>query len=188
MILPFVIHKDAGDVLRVVKIAHGRKRNHHHAVVIVVAALNFMLVDADYLEAQAVDANALPQSLFAGKESALGLIADDGHAGVLHEVLFAHGASAGNIKTANALVNRINPGEIEIGESARVVLDGCTILVEDGSDAFNHRHFVANVIDVGQLQPHFTASFRAARLQGGASRECSDHISSPGAENHGDGA
>ena len=52
-------------------------------VVVVVAALHLVLVNADHLKAHAVDADALPQSLFAGEESALRLVADHGHAGVL---------------------------------------------------------------------------------------------------------
>src|SRR6266446_3412738 len=165
MILPFVVHEDAGDVLRVVEITHGAERDCHQSVVVIVATLHFVLVNADHLKAHAVDPDALPQSLFAGEQSPLRLIADHHHAGVLHLILIAKAAAAGYVEAANALVHRVDAGEKKIGESASVVLNGHATLVENRSDSLHHRHFVADVLDIRQLQPHFAARLCAARLQ-----------------------
>src|SRR5229473_1291109 len=51
--------------------------------------------------------------------------------------------------------------------------------IEDGSDALDHGDFVADVFDVGDLQPNFASGFRASSLQGRATGENSDHIGSP---------
>src|SRR6266404_2273341 len=188
MILPFVVHENAGDVLRVVEIAHRAERDCHQSVVVIVAALHFVLVNADHLKAHAVDPDTLPQSLFTRKKSPLRLIADHHHAGVLHLILIAKAAAAGYVEAANALVHRVDAGEEKIGESARVVLNGHATLVENRSDSLHHRHFVADVLDIRKLQPHFAARLCAARLQRRSSRERSDYVGPPGAENHVDGA
>src|SRR6266852_9395818 len=183
MILPFVVHENAGDVLRVVEIAHGAERDCHQSVVVIVAALHFVLVNADHLKAHAVDPNTLPQSLFAREQSPLRLIADHHHAGVLHLILIAKAAAAGYVEAANALVHRVDAGEEKIGESASVVLNGHATLVENRGDPLYHRHFVADVVDIGQLQSHFASGFCAARLQRRSSRVCSNYVSAPRAEN-----
>src|SRR5207244_10069488 len=79
VILAFVIHEHAGEVLSVVEIAHGRKRDDNHAVVVIVAALYFMLVNSHDLEAHSVDANALPLGLLAGEQASFGFVANDRH-------------------------------------------------------------------------------------------------------------
>src|SRR6266404_5755434 len=184
MILPFVVHENAGDVLRVIEIAHGAERDCHQSVVVVVAALHFVLENADHLKAHAVDPDALPQSLFTREQSPLRLIADHHHAGVLHLILIAQAAAAGYIEAANALVHRVDAGEKKIGESACVVLNGHAPLVENRSDSLHHRHFIAYVVDIRQLQTHFDPGFRAARLQRRSSREGSDYVGTPGTEDH----
>ncbi len=188
MILPFIVHENAGDVLRVVEIAHGAERDHHHAVVVVVAALHLVLVNADHLKAHAIDPDALPQRLFAREQSPLRLVADNHHAGVFHLILLAQTAAAGYVEAANTLVHGVDAGEKKTGESARVVLNGRATFVENRSDPFHHRHFVADVVHIGQFQPHLASCLRTARLQRCSARERPDHVGPPGAENHVDGA
>src|SRR4029077_15592146 len=108
MILPLVVHEDAGDVLRVVEIAHCAERDCHQSVVVIVATLHFVLVNADHLKAHAVDPDTLPQSLFTREQSPLRLVADHHYAGVLHLILLAQAAAAGYVEAANALVHRID--------------------------------------------------------------------------------
>ncbi len=151
VVLAFVVHEDAGDVLGVVEIAHGAEGNHHKAVVVVVAALDLALVDAHHFKAQAVDADILSQGRFAGEQPAPGFVAD--HYATRARcslVLFAESSSRGDRETTDALVHRIDAGEKKIGKSASVVLNGDVSLVEDGSDALDHGHFVADVVDVGE--------------------------------------
>ena len=164
MILPFVVHHEAADVLRVVEVAHGAERDHHHTVVVVFAALHLVPVNADHLKGHAIDADALPQRRFARKKSPSRLVANHSHAGVLQLVLIAQPAAAGNAESANPLVHRIDAGHRQIGKGPRVVLDGCAILVENRRDAFDHGHFVADVIYVGQLQAYLAPCLRPARL------------------------
>jgi len=179
MILPLVVHEDAGDVLRVIEIAHCAERDCHQSVVVIVAALHFVLVNADHLKAHAVDPNALPERLLAREQSPLRLIADHHDASVLHLILVAQAAAGGYVEAANALVHRVDAGEKKIGESTRVVLNGHATLVENRGDPLYHRDFVADVVDVRQFQTHFAPCFRAARLQRRSSRERSDYVGSP---------
>src|SRR5271169_2201412 len=179
MILRFVVHENAGDVLRIVEIAHRAERDYHHIVVVIVAALHLVLINADHLEAHAVDADALAQSLFAREESPFRFIADHHHARVLRLILIAQAAAGSNAKATNALVYGVDAGEKKVGEGACVVLNGCAAFVENRGDPFHHRHFIANVVDVGQLQPHLAPCFRTAGLQRGSSRERSDDVGSP---------
>src|SRR5467141_984587 len=155
MILPLVVHENAGDVLRIVEIAHRAERDCHQSVVVIVATLHFVPVNADHLKAHAVDPDTLPQSLFAREQSPLRLIADHNHAGVFHLILIAKAAAAGYVEAANALVYGVDAREKKIGESACVVLNGHATLVENRSHPFHHRHFVADVVDIRQLQTHF---------------------------------
>src|ERR1700674_4675092 len=108
MILPLVVHEDAGDVPRVIEIAHCAERDCHQSVVVIVATLHFVVVNADHLKAHAVDPNTLPQSLFAREQSPLRLIAYHHYAGMLHLILIAKAAAAGYVKAANALVHRVD--------------------------------------------------------------------------------
>src|SRR5271157_2781682 len=100
MVLRFVVHENSGDVLGVEEVAHGRERDHYHSVVVIVATLHLVLVNADNLESDAVDADALADSLFAGKKSSLRFVADHGHAGVLREILLAQAAAGGDVEAA----------------------------------------------------------------------------------------
>src|SRR5216684_4574586 len=179
MILSFVVHEDAGDVLRVVEIAHCAERDCHQSVVVIVATLHFVLVNADHLKAHAVDPDTLPQSLFTRKKSPLRLVADHHYAGVLHLILIAQAAAGGDVEAANALVHRVDAREKKIGESACVVLNGHDTLVENRGDPLYHRHFVADVVDIGDRKSHFASGFCAARLQRRSSRECSNYVGAP---------
>src|SRR5207245_1521101 len=123
----------------------------------------------------------LPQGLFAGEQPPLRLIPDHHHAGVLHLILIAQAAAAGYVEAANALVYGVDAGEKEICESACVVLNGHATLIENRSDPLHHRHFIAYVLDIRQLQPHFAARLCAARLQRRSSRERSNYVGAPGA-------
>src|SRR5580693_8021188 len=88
----------------------------------------------------------------------------------------------------DALVYGINPGDAQVSEATRVTLDGQIIsTVKDGSDALYHGDFVANVIDVGDLEADFTAGLGASGLQGGAAGEGADDVGAPGAEDGSDG-
>ena len=168
------------DVSRVVQVAHGAEGNDHEAVVVVVAALHLALINADHFKAQAIDADRLPQRRLAGEEPASGFVADHRHARALQLIFFAQASPGRDRKSANALVNGIDSGQKQIGEGARVVLNGDAIaFVEDRSDALDHRHFVADVIDVGKLKADFAARLRASGLQRRASGKCADHISAP---------
>ncbi len=108
MILSFVVHKDASDVLRVVEVAHCAERDCHQGVVVIVAALHLVLVNADHLKAHAVDSDGLSQSLLAREQSPLRLVADHHYAGVLRQILIAQAAAGGNVEAANALVHGIH--------------------------------------------------------------------------------
>src|SRR5579862_2088143 len=110
MILPFVIHENTGDVLRVVEIAHRAEWNHHHTVVVVVAPLHFMLINSDHLKTHPVNTNALPQSLFAGEKFPLSLVANHDNTRVLDLVLVPHGTTAVDVEASNALIHRVNAG------------------------------------------------------------------------------
>ena len=89
VILTFVIHKDARDVARIVELPHRAERYYDHGVVVIVASLHFMLVSADDLKADAIDSDALAQSLLAREKSSLRFIADNRYASVLRHVLLA---------------------------------------------------------------------------------------------------
>src|SRR5204863_10067377 len=87
MVLAFVIHKDAGEILGIEEISHGAERDHHHAVVIVVATLHLVLVNTNHFKAHAVDPDTLSEGGFTGKEPLPRYIADDRHTGVLEFVI-----------------------------------------------------------------------------------------------------
>src|SRR5258708_6909561 len=189
VVLAFVVHEDARDVLGVVEIAHGAERNDDHAVVVVVAALHFVAVDSDYLEADAVDADALSKSRLTGEETATGFVADYGHAGTLKLVFFAQAATGGYLESANTLVHGKHACQKKIGVGAGVVLNGRAVLaVEDWGYSFDHGDFVADVVHVGEFESDFAAGFGPSGLEGGASREGSDYVHTPGAEDEADGA
>ena len=60
--------------------------------------------------------------------------------------------------------------------------------VENRGDAFDHRHFVADVVHVGELEPDFASCLGAARLERGAPGKGADHVDAPGTEDQADGA
>ncbi len=166
VILSLVIHEDSGNVLGVKEIAHCAEGNHHHAVVVVVAALHLVLIDADDLEAHAVDADALSQGLLTGEQLALRFVADHDNSGPLELVFFAQTSARRDVEAANAFVDGIDASEEEIGVSPRVVLDGGAVpLVENRGDTLYHRHFVADVVDIREFQSDLTPCFGAAGLQ-----------------------
>ena len=108
---------------------------------------------------------------------------------MLCKILLAETAPGCHTEAADAFVHGKNSSEEKVRVRARIVLDGDTVLlVEDGSDTFYHRDFVANVVDVGKFEAHFTASFGASRLQRGAAGKGSNDVGAPGAEDHADGA
>src|SRR5258708_4055876 len=189
VVLTFVVHKHAADVARVEQIAHGAERKHDHAVVVVIASLNFSPVDADHFKTQAIDADGLSQRRFAGEKPASGFIPDHGNACALNLILFTESAPRCHREAADAFVDGIDSGEEEIGESPRVMLNSYAIsFIEDGSDAFDHGNFVADVIDVRDLEADLRASLGAPNLARSAAGEGSDHVGSPGAKDDADGA
>src|SRR5258708_39902354 len=112
-----------------------------------------------------------------------GLVTDHRDPRPLKLILFAQASSLSDLKPANALVHRIDSGEKQIGEGARVMLNGhAVVFVEDRRDAFDHGNFVAYVVDVGELETDFASRLGASSLQRRASGECSDHIDSPRTE------
>src|SRR5258708_5147202 len=166
VVLAFVVHKHAADVARVEQIAHGAERKHDHAVVVVIASLNFAPVDTDHFKTQAVDADGLSQRRFAGEKPASGFISDHGHACALNLILFTEPASHRNREAADAFVDGIDSGEEEIGESPRVMLDGDAIsFIEDWRNAFDHGNFVADVIDIGDLEADLRSRLCPSNLQ-----------------------
>src|SRR5258705_6042094 len=166
MILSLVVHENAGDVLRVIQISHCAERDDHHAVVVVVSALHLVPVNAYHLKADAINADALPKRCFAGEESALRLVADYRNSRALKLIFFTKATSGRHVESANPLVYRKYSSEKKIGVGAGVVLNGRAVLaIENGRDALHHRHFVADVIDVRQFEPHLAARLRSARLQ-----------------------
>ena len=118
MIPPVIIHKNSGDVLRIVEVAHGAEGDDDHAVVVVVAALHLVLVNANHLKTDAGDTDALSQSWFTREEPPLGLVTDHGHAGMLHLILFVQAATGGHVEAANALEDGIDAVEEQVGEGA----------------------------------------------------------------------
>ena len=180
VVLAFVIHKDAGDVFRVIEIAHGAEGDDDQAVVVVVATLHLALINAHHLKTEAVDADGLSERRLAGEKSAPRFVADYGNPGALELILFAEASPRGDRETTNAFVHGIDAGEEKIGEASGIVLDGhAVLLVEDGSDALDHGHFVADVIDVGELKADFRCPPWRRRPEEKYGRESSDDIGSP---------
>src|ERR1035441_4980820 len=78
---------------------------------------------------------------------------------MFQEILIAEAATAGDVEAADALIYGIHAGQKQIRIGASVVLDGHVLLVKDWSDPFDHRNFVADVINVGKFESDFAARF-----------------------------
>ena len=106
MVLAFVVHEEAGNVLGVVEIAHGAEGNDDEAIVVIIAVLDFTLIDSHDFKADAVDADVLSQRRLPGEEAASGFVADHGHAGAL-KLIFGSDAARVEVsdETREALIS-----------------------------------------------------------------------------------
>src|SRR5579864_1688624 len=165
MVLAFIVHENAGDVSRIVKISHGAEGNGQQGVIVIVAALNFALIDTHNFKTQAIDANGFSQRRFPGEKPAPGFVADHHHASALKLILFTESPTGRYGEPTDAVVDGIDAGEEQIGEGASIVLDSYVSPVENGSHTLDHRHFIADVVDVRDLEPDFASRLGASRLQ-----------------------
>src|ERR1700722_1712868 len=182
MVLAFIVHKDAGNVSRVVEVAHRAEGNREQGIVVVIAALHLALVHAHYLKAQPGDADGLSQRRLSREKSSPRLVANYHHPRPLQLILFAQAAPRGHRKTADAVINGIDAGEEEISKSARVMLNSYIPLIEDRSHALNHRHFVAHIIDIRNLEANLAPRLCPSCLQRRSARKGSNYIGSPRTE------
>ena len=186
VVLALIVHKDSGDVFGVIEVAHGAEGNGDEGVVVVVAALHLTLIDTYHFKAHAIDADGLPQRRLAGEKPPPRFVADHHHSRALELILFAETSPRTDRKTTDAVIDGIHAGKEQIGEGARVMLNGHVLLVEDGSYALHHGYLVADVVDIRDLETYFASRLGASRLQGGAARKGPDHVGSPGAEDDAD--
>ena len=135
-----------------------------------------------------------PAGLLPGEESFLGLIADHGHPRARVFILFP--SIPARVSTSNRRMrwytgytpvrNRLVKVRMSCWIVAHALLGIVTVapLVEHRGDALDHRHFVADVIHVGEFQADFGAGLGPARLRGSAPGEDHDHVGAPGTEDH----
>ena len=108
----------------ILQIAHGAEWDVDHAVYIVISLLHFGAQDADDLEAQAVNPDALTERVASGKQFFLRFRTDHRYTGALNLVFWVVEAALPELEGADVHYVGIIAGDSE-GENSGVVLDAC---------------------------------------------------------------